>query len=168
MCVFISDELTVTTNTKESNMGIERSVLVILHILGASIWIGGMLIMALGVLPKAKKSNDASLLKNYEGSFHILGMIALTIQFLTGFRLAMIYAGGMKGLFDFSNHLAVLFVWKLVLILATMGLFVIFKKKTLSSLESDKISNATSMIWLLTLISIALMVLGLGFSRGII
>ena len=45
---------------------------------------------------------------------------------------------------------------------------VIFKKKTLSSLESDKISNATSMIWLLTLISIALMVLGLGFSRGII
>ena len=67
MCVFISDELTVTTNTKESNMGIERSVLVILHILGASVWIGGMLIMALGVLPKAKKSNDASLLKNYEG-----------------------------------------------------------------------------------------------------
>ncbi len=149
-------------------MGIERSILVILHILGASIWIGGMLIMALGVLPKAKKAKDAALLKNYEGSFHILGMIALTIQFLTGFRLAMIYAGGMKGLFDFSSHPAVLFIWKLVLILITMGLFVVFKKKTLSVLDNSNISSASTLIWVLTLISITLMVLGLGFSRGII
>jgi putative copper export protein len=149
-------------------MGIERSILVILHILGASIWIGGMLIMALGVLPKAKKTNDASLLKNYEGSFHILGMIALTIQFLTGFRLAMIYAGGMKGLFDFSNHAAVLFMWKLVLILATMGLFVVFKKKTLSKLDPTNVSSASAMIWVLTLLSLGLMILGLGFSRGIV
>jgi putative copper export protein len=149
-------------------MGFERSTLVILHILGASIWIGGMLIMALGVLPKAKKAKDAILLKNYEGSFHILGMIALTIQFLTGFRLAMIYAGGMKGLFDFSNHLAVLFIWKLVLILITMGLFVVFKKKTLSVIDNSNISSASTLIWVLTLISITLMVLGLGFSRGIV
>lgn len=149
-------------------MGMEKSVLIILHILGASIWIGGMLIMALGVLPKAKKANNASLIKDYEGSFHILGMIALTLQFLTGFRLAMIYAGGMKGLFDFSNHAAVLFMWKLVLILLTMGLFVVFKKKTLSALVNSNVSSASSMIWILTLISIALMVLGLGFSRGIV
>lgn len=149
-------------------MGIERSILVILHILGASIWIGGMLIMALGALPKAKKTSDASLLKNYEGSFHILGMIALTIQFLTGFRLAMIYAGGMKGLFDFSNHAAVLFMWKLVLILVTMGLFVVFKKKTLSKLDSTNVSSASAMIWMLTLLALGLMILGLGFSRGII
>ncbi len=40
-------------------MGIEKSILIILHILGASIWIGGMLIMALGVLQKAKKATDA-------------------------------------------------------------------------------------------------------------
>lgn len=149
-------------------MGIERSVLVILHILGASIWIGGMLIMALGVLPKAKKAKNASLIKDYEGSFHILGMIALTLQFLTGFRLAMIYADGMKGLFDFSNHVAVLFIWKLVLILLTIGLFVVFKKKTLANLTDDNISGASNMIWNLTIFAIALMVLGLGFSRGII
>lgn len=149
-------------------MGIERSILVILHILGASIWIGGMLIMALGVLPKAKKTNDALLLKNFEGSFHLLGMIALTLQFLTGFRLAMIYAGGMKGLFDFSNHAAVLFMWKLVLILVTMGLFVVFKKKTLSNLDPTNVSSASAMIWMLTLLALGLMILGLGFSRGIV
>lgn len=149
-------------------MGMEKSVLIVLHILGASIWIGGMLIMALGVLPKSKKAGDASILKNYEGSFHILGMIALTLQFLTGFRLAMIYAGGMKGLFDFSNHTAVLFIWKLVLILLTMGLFVVFKKKTLSALTDSNISSASALVWVLTLISVGLMILGLGFSRGII
>lgn len=149
-------------------MGMEKSVLIILHILGASIWIGGLLIMALGVLPKAKKANNSSLLKDYEGSFHILGMIALTLQFLTGFRLAMIYAGGMKGLFDFSNHAAVLFIWKFVLILLTMGLFVIFKKKTLSTLTDSNISSASVMVWILTIIALALMILGLGFSRGIV
>ncbi len=149
-------------------MGIEKSILVILHILGASIWIGGMLIMALGVLPKAKKANDASLLKDYEGSFHILGMIALTMQFLTGFRLAMIYAGGMKGLFDFSNHLAVLFVWKLALLILTIVLFVFFKKKTLAKLTDENVASASNMVWNITIFAIALMVLGLGFSRGII
>jgi len=149
-------------------MSIERSVLVILHILGASIWIGGMLIMALGVLPKAKKAKSASLIKDYEGSFHILGMIALTLQFLTGFRLAMIYTGGMKGLFDFSNHLAVLFVWKLALLILTMVLFVVFKKKTLAKLTDENIGSASNMIWNITIFAIALMVLGLGFSRGII
>lgn len=149
-------------------MGMEKSVLIILHILGASIWIGGMLIMALGALPKAKKANDASLLKNYEGSFHILGMIAITIQFLTGFRLAMIYAGGMKGLFDFSNHAAVLFMWKLVIVLLSAGLFVVFKKKTLSNLDNNNISSASAIVWLIALLAIAQMVLGLGFSRGIV
>lgn len=149
-------------------MGMEKSVLIILHILGASIWIGGLLIMALGVLPKAKKANNSLLLRDYEGSFHILGMIALTLQFLTGFRLAMIYAGGMKGLFDFSNHAAVLFIWKLVLILLTMGLFVVFKKKTLSALTDSNISSASAMVWILTIIALALMILGLGFSRGIV
>ncbi len=149
-------------------MGMEKSVLIILHILGASIWIGGMLIMALGALPKAKKANDASLLKNYEGSFHILGMIAITIQFLTGFRLAMIYAGGMKGLFDFSNHAAVLFMWKLVIVLLSAGLFVVFKKKTLSNLDNNNISSASAIVWIIAVLAIAQMVLGLGFSRGII
>lgn len=149
-------------------MGMEKSVLVILHILGASIWIGGMLIMALGALPKAKKASDASLLKNYEGSFHILGMIAITIQFLTGFRLAMIYAGGMKGLFNFSNHAAVLFMWKLVIVLLSAGLFVVFKKKTLSNLDNNNISSASAIVWLIALLAIAQMVLGLGFSRGIV
>lgn len=149
-------------------MGMEKSALIILHILGASIWIGGMLIMALGVLPKAKKINDSSMVKNFEGSFHILGMIALTVQFLTGFRLAMIYAGGMKGLFDFSNHAAVLFIWKLVLILMTMGIFVVFKKKTINNLIDDNVANASTPIWILTLLAIALMILGLGFSRGIV
>ena len=124
--------------------------------------------MALGVLPKAKKANSASIIKDYEGSFHILGMIALTIQFLTGFRLAMIYAGGMKGLFDFSNHAAVLFIWKLALILLTMGLFVVFKKKTLSALTDNNISSASAMVWILTLIAVGMMFLGLGFSRGIV
>ncbi|MER3327946.1 MAG: hypothetical protein RIF34_00095 [Candidatus Kapaibacterium sp.] len=149
-------------------MGIERSILVILHILGASIWIGGMLIMALGVLPKAKKANKASILLDYESSFHIIGMIALTIQFITGFRLAMIYTGGMKGLFDFSNHLAILFAWKLALLLLTMGLFVFFKKKTLAKLTDENIASASNMIWNITIFAIALMILGLGFSRGII
>lgn len=149
-------------------MGMEKTVLITLHILGASIWIGGMLILALGVLPKAKKTNDATLIKNFESSFHILGMIALTVQLLTGFRMAMIYAGSMGNLFDFDNHAAVLFIWKLVLILITMGVFVVFKKKTLSKLTNENISSASSMIWILTLLAIALLILGLGFSRGIV
>lgn len=150
-------------------MGAERISLLILHILGASIWIGGMLILTIGILPRAKKAKNSSIIKNFESSFHILGMVALTIQLLTGFRLAMIYAGGMKHLFDFANnHAAVLFAWKLVLIILTMLCFVMFKKKKLSNLTDDNISSLSLVIWVLTLLALGLMVLGLGFSRGIV
>jgi putative copper export protein len=149
-------------------MGAERPVLIILHILGASIWIGGMLILALGVLPKAKKAKSSAILRNFEGSFHILGMTALTVQLLTGFRIAMIYAGGMKYLFDFTNHAAVLFVWKMLFIILTMVVFVLFKKKTLANLTDENVSSASAMVWVLALLAIGLMILGLGFSRGIV
>lgn len=149
-------------------MGIEKIVLLVLHILGASIWIGGLLIFTLGVIPNAKKQNNGSLITNFEKSFHILGMVALTVQLLTGFRLAMIYLGGMKGLFDFSFHGAYLFVWKLSLILISMGLFVMFKKKALPAVAGGDFGKSSSMLWLLSLLALALMVLGLGFSRGIV
>src|SRR6056300_496674 len=146
-------------------MGAEQITLLILHILGASVWLGGLMIFAIGVVPKARKEGSIARTRSFESSFHILGMIAITIQFLTGLRLAMIYVGGMKGLFDFSNHGAVLFLWKLVLIIVSMVVFVIFKKK-LKAAADDNPCSVSPFIWLL--LAIALMVLGLGFSRGIV
>jgi putative copper export protein len=148
-------------------MGAEKVTLLILHLLGASVWIGGLVILAIGVAPKARKEGSIARTRSFESSFHILGMVAITLQFLTGFRLAMIYVGGMKGLFDFSNHGAVLFLWKLVLILVSMAVFVVFKKK-LKSAADDNPSSVSPYVWIMMLLSVALMVLGLGFSRGII
>lgn len=148
-------------------MGVEKITLIILHLLGASVWLGGLLIFVIGVLPKANKAQSIVPTRNYENAFHIAGMVALTLQFLTGFRLAMIYVGGMKGLFDFSNHGAVLFLWKLVLILISMAVFVIFKKKLKSAKDDDPCSVSPFVVTLLVL-ALGLMVLGLGFSRGIV
>lgn len=148
-------------------MGAEKITLLILHLLGASVWLGGLMIFAIGVVPKARKEGSIARTRSFESSFHILGMIAITIQFLTGFRLAMIYVGGMKGLFDFSNHGAVLFLWKLILILVSMAVFIIFKKK-LKAAADDNPCSVSPFVWLMLVLAIALMVLGLGFSRGIV
>lgn len=61
--------------------------LVILHLLGAAIWVGGHLVLALSVLPRALAARDPELLLGFESGYERLGMPALLVQVLTGFAL---------------------------------------------------------------------------------
>jgi putative copper export protein len=97
-------------------------LLVILHLLGATVWVGGHLVLAATVLPKALAARDPQVLLGFEGGFEKLGMPALAIQILTGFTLVHWWFP------DLSAALAVhdpRLPWvgvKLALLLATVGL----------------------------------------------
>lgn len=62
--------------------------LVLLHVLGASVWVGGHLYLALRIVPKAILKQDSQLLLDFANNFEKLGMSALIIQVLTGFKMA--------------------------------------------------------------------------------
>ena len=63
-------------------------VFVALHVLGATVWVGGHLVLSLSVLPRALRSRDPRIVSEFESGFERLGIPALALQALTGLWLA--------------------------------------------------------------------------------
>ena len=53
----------------------------ILHLLAATIWVGGHLFLALQILPEAIKKKDATILTNFKDRFEPMGLPSLLISF---------------------------------------------------------------------------------------
>lgn len=93
--------------------------LLILHLLGAAIWTGGHLILALVVLPKVLSSRNLDALLQFEGQFEKIGMPALAIQIITGLWMAYKILPNIEMWFAFDNDISVLIGMKLSLLLLT-------------------------------------------------
>lgn len=63
-------------------------LLLFAHILGATIWTGGHLVLALSVLPAALRTSDVAAIRAFEGAFERVGLPALVVQAATGLWLA--------------------------------------------------------------------------------
>lgn len=59
----------------------------ILHLFGASIWVGGHLYLLIRLMPKFIKHHDIQGFLDFEKSYEPLGMGALVLQILTGVYL---------------------------------------------------------------------------------
>ena len=64
------------------------SYILLTHILAATIWTGGHLVLALTVLPRALRAHDPGILLNFESGYEKIGMPALLIQIVTGLWMA--------------------------------------------------------------------------------
>ena len=53
--------------------------LLILHVLGASIWIGGHLILCLRYLPEALRKRNPEIIKAFEKKYEIVGLPSLLL-----------------------------------------------------------------------------------------
>ncbi|MCA8980266.1 MAG: copper resistance protein CopD [Planctomycetes bacterium] len=140
--------------------------LIVLHVLGACVWTGGHLYVALAVLPRAIRERDPELLRTTESTIERLAMPALFVQLMTGIEIARRHAGGFTRLFDVEDPIDHLVVTKLGLLVLTVVLAADVH------LRRDRFEGAAwlrFMSWhivLVTLISVAFVVLGVGFRMG--
>ncbi|WP_231731036.1 hypothetical protein [Lacimicrobium alkaliphilum] len=65
-----------------------HGMVLLLHLLGATVWTGGHLVLALSILPKALRENSVSRIQDFEQAYEKIGIPALIIQVLTGVWLA--------------------------------------------------------------------------------
>ena len=72
-------------------------LLIILHLLGASVWVGGHLVLSLVVLPRALHARDASIVREFESGYERIGLPALALQVLTGVWLALHWVPDIRG-----------------------------------------------------------------------
>lgn len=109
------------------------------HIIAATIWTGGHLILSLSFLPKALKKNDFTIIEQFEAKFERIGIPALLILVISGIYMAIVYTTGFFE-FDFSDHYTRHVSIKLVLLLFTILLavharFVLIPKRDLKPLS---------------------------------
>ncbi len=93
-----------------------------LHLLGATIWAGGHLVLALAILPRALRAGDPALLKGYAMGYMRIAMPALALQIVTGFWLALQVVPDWRTWLSFSDPQTIGIGIKIVLLGATLGL----------------------------------------------
>lgn len=136
--------------------------LILLHVLGATIWAGGHLILSIGFLPQALKQRDISIILNFESHYERIGMPALLIQTVTGISMALIYVPFSEwGNLSTSHHV---YLWiKLGLLLSTLVLGIHARFFILPRLTVEKLSLLAMHIILVTILAVALVITGLSF-----
>ena len=135
---------------------------IFLHIICATIWTGGHIILTLSFLPKALNKNDFSIIEQFESKFEPIGMSALVISVITGIYMATIYTTHFFA-FDFSDHHNKHIYIKFILLICTIILaiharFFLIPKRDLKPLSYH--------IILVTLLSIAFVFVGFSTRAG--
>ncbi len=64
---------------------------VILHLIGATVWVGGHIVLCVRILPHALRRKDPTPLRDFEQLFEPVGMTALVLQIVTGLWLTYLY-----------------------------------------------------------------------------
>ena len=92
-------------------------ILVVLHILGATVWTGGHLVLAATVLPQALKHRDPDHIHQFEEHFEGFGLTALLLQVTTGLWFTWTYFPNFQNFFSFDSYLSTYIGIKLLLLL---------------------------------------------------
>lgn len=139
-------------------------LLLFLHLLGASVWVGGHLILALKILPPAWRARDPAPIRAFEQRYEALGIPALLLQVVTGLWLASYWLPPSEWFSD--NPLARLLQLKLALLGLTLMLGVHARLRLIPRLNADNLSALGLHILAITLTSLALVWVGVSLRLG--
>lgn len=141
-------------------------VLLTLHILAATIWTGGHLVLSLIILPKVLKHKSPEMLLDFEQGYEKIGMPALMVQVVTGLMLAHHLLPDVSLWFDMSIPLAHGIAAKLTL----LGLTVLFaldaRFRVIPNLSKDNLIDMALHIVPVTIISVLFVIVGVSFRTG--
>jgi putative copper export protein len=135
-------------------------LLVILHLLGASIWVGGHLVLSLIILPRALRRRDPAIVLEFESGYERLGMPALLVQVVTGVLLARQWAPDVAGWFAPATPQAELVAVKLGLLLATVLFAAHARLRLIPRLDCDRLPLLAAHVFAVTLLAVGFLVAG--------
>ena len=138
----------------------KHHILLIIHLICATIWVGGHLFLAVRILPKALKEKNVSLLKNFKNSYEPFGMPSLILLVITGILMAYDYNVTFSTWFSFSNGIERVISIKLILLFCTVICALIAELIVFPKYLEKNIKLAVIPMILVTLIGVAMLVLG--------
>lgn len=140
-------------------------VVLALHVLGASVWTGGHLVLALTVLPRALRSRRVEVITEFEAGFERIGIPALVVQVATGLWLAARYVPP-RAWFDLGSPLSRVVLAKLALLAATAALAAHARLRVLPGVTSERLGALAAHVVPVTVLSVLFVLVGLSLRVG--
>lgn len=141
-------------------------ILVMVHILGAALWIGGRAVLVGVVIPRARRTGEIEHLQEFEKGIGRIGLAALVVQLLTGLWHTTHWLGGLGALLRPANPIAHMALTKILLLVALVGLAGYAHHRMLPRLEPRGLSAFAFHAWVTATLSLVLLALGVGIRTG--
>lgn len=140
--------------------------LLIIHLISATIWVGGHLVLSIRYLPLALKQKEPAIILNYEKKFEALGMSSLLLLIITGIIMAYDFGVSFDSWFSFSSGIEKVVSVKLLLLLFTFLLALIAQFSIIPNLSKHNINKMAVLIISVTLIGVTMLILGSSIRYG--
>lgn len=140
--------------------------ILLLHVLGATIWTGGHLVLCLTVLPRAMRNKSTKTILQFESGYEKLGIPALIIQIITGLWLAHHLLPDMSAWFSLDNLVSNLIALKLLLLFLTAGFAAHARLRIIPSLKEETLTLLAYHIIFTTVTSVLFVFIGVSFRVG--
>ena len=141
-------------------------IILLLHILAATIWTGGHIVLSTVILPTVLRQRSPELLQSFETRYERIGMPALIIQIITGLWLAFRLLPDPGQWLQFSNPVSHVIMTKLTLLALTVALALDARFRVIAKLSATNLWDMAWHIIAVTLLSLLFVVAGVSFRTG--
>lgn len=135
-------------------------ILLLLHLLAATIWTGGHIVLSLVILPKALREQSSQQLLDFESVYEKVGMPALLVQITSGLMLAHTLIPDVNQWFDTNSPLARVIMAKLLLLGITLAFALNARLRVIPNLSTHTLTTLAWHIRAVTIISVVFVVVG--------
>ena len=141
-------------------------LVLILHIIGATIWVGGHLVLSLAILPGALRSRNPVIVREFEARYERIGIPSLATQVVTGLLLAYYWTRSFDAFLPPSSPQAWFISVKLVLLLATIVVAAHARLRVIPALHEGTLNTLAYHAFTVTALGLALLVMGVAIRTG--
>ncbi|NIO08806.1 MAG: copper resistance protein CopD [Deltaproteobacteria bacterium] len=139
---------------------------IVLHLIGAAIWIGGHIVLCVTVLPRALRNRNPNRIREFEEGYEPLGVGALILQVLTGLYLAYHWLPDVSAWFSFQTELSRDILIKFILLGATILLAAHARLRIHPNLSPQNLGVLAVHVVAITILSLLFLLTGVAIRTG--
>lgn len=142
------------------------ATLIFLHVLGATVWTGGHLVLAFTVLPRALRQRSPQVLLDFEQGYERIGMPALLVQIVTGLWMAYLMVPDVASWFSAGTPVTRAIGLKLLLLLLTALIAAHARLRVIARLSPATLPLMAWHVGAVTLLAVCFVAVGVSFRFG--
>ncbi|MET0986134.1 MAG: CopD family protein [Steroidobacteraceae bacterium] len=144
------------------------SYVLLIHVLAATVWTGGHLVLASTVLPRTLAARDPRILLDFESGFERIGMPALLIQVASGLWMAHSNQPDISAWLAVSTPTTKLIALKILLLTITVLTALDARLRIIPRLRVETLPAMARRVILVTVVSVLFVLVGVSFRGGLL